>query len=89
MTETEAPEIAEISLLDEKTKKSVFGLLKSPIVRMFLGNAKAKTAGVKITGLDIDTAGVHFVLHDEKLNKTRKVIITKDDIEQIIRFVME
>ena len=86
---SDAVQTEEIRLLDEKSRDAIFGLLKSPIVKMMLGNAKAKTAGVKINDLSTDTAGVHFVLHDEKLNKTRKVVITKDDIEQIIRFVME
>lgn len=89
MNETITPTTEEVNLLDEKAKKTIFGLLKSPIVKMMLGNAKAKTAGVKMTELRTDNAGVHFSLHDEKLNKTRKVIITTADLTEIIRFVME
>lgn len=79
----------EVNFLDEKSKKVLFGLLKSPIAKMMLGNAKAKTAGVKISDLTLDAAGIHFVLNDTKIQKERKVIITKEDLEQIIRFVME
>ena len=81
--------VEETSFLDEKTKATIFGLLKNPMVKMMLGNAKSKTAGVKITDLYTDTSGLHFVLEDSKIHKTRKVIITKADLEQIIRFVME
>lgn len=79
----------ELNFLDEKSKKMIFGVLKSPMARMMLGNAKSKTAGVKVTAVTVDNAGIHFALNDTKIQKERKVIITAEDLEQIIRFVME
>lgn len=79
----------EISILDDKSKKIIFGLLKSPIAKMMLGNAKAKADGVKISNLHTDNAGIHFTLNDTKTNKNKRVVVTKEDLEQIIRFVLE
>ena len=79
----------EVSLFDERARKTIFGLLNSPLGKMILGNAKSKADGVRVSDVTTDEAGVHFVLVDTKLNKTRKVIVTKADLSEIIRFVME
>lgn len=81
--------VEETNFLDEKSKKVLFGLLKSPMVKMMLGSAKSKTAGVTVDGLTIDNAGIHFTVNDTKIQKSRRVVITAEDLEQIIRFVME
>lgn len=92
MTETTSPVSPvgeEINFLDEKTKKALFGILKSPLARMMLGQAKQKTDGVKVTEISTDAEGIHFTLMDSKIQKERRVKMTKADLEQIIRFVME
>lgn len=86
---TDTAAAPEINFLDEKTKKVIFGILKSPMARIMLGNAKAKAAGVKVSTMTIDNAGIHFTLNDTKIQKERRVVITAADLEQIIRFVME
>ena len=80
---------SETNFLDEKSKKVVFGLLKSPIVKIMLRKSKKETVGVSMSELNLDSDGIHFTLNDDKTQKQRKVIITKQDLEQIIRFVME
>lgn len=79
----------EVNFLDESTNKIILGLFKSPFVKMFLNKAKSKSAGVKVKTVHTDSAGVHFTLHDEKMQKERKVIITTGDLEKYIRLAME